>query len=123
MIDREFAQKFAREWVQAWNDRDLDSILSHYCDNFEMSSPFIASMTGESSGSLKGKEKVAEYWRNALEKIPDLQFKLIDVCLGINSIVIYYKAVLGKIGAEIMFFDDDGKVIKAIAHYDKLEKS
>jgi [ribosomal protein S5]-alanine N-acetyltransferase len=119
-IDREFAQKFARNWVQAWNDRDLDSILSHYSDDFEMASPFIASMTGESSGSLKGKEKIAQYWRKALEKIPDFQFEIIDVLLGVNSIVIYYKAVFGKLGSEIMLFDEDGKVIKAIAHYNNI---
>ena len=30
MIDANFAQSFAQEWVKAWNDHDLEAILSHY---------------------------------------------------------------------------------------------
>jgi ketosteroid isomerase-like protein len=120
MIDQQFAQKFARAWVEAWNSHELERILSHYADDFEMTSPFITSMVGEPSGTLKGKERVAEYWKGALEKIPDLKFEIVDVLFSINSVVIYYKAVLGKMGAEILLFGNDGKVIESIAHYDKL---
>lgn len=120
MIDKEFAHKFAEDWVESWNSHNLERVLSHYSDDFEMTSPFIASMAGESSGTLKGKEKVTEYWKGGLEKIPDLKFELTDVLFSVNSIVIYYKAVLGKMGAEIMFFGNDGKVVKSIAHYDNL---
>lgn len=120
MIDQQFAQKFARAWVEAWNSHDIDRILSHYADDFEMTSPFITSMVGEPSGTLKGKERVAEYWKGALEQIPDLKFEIVDVLFSINSVVIYYKAVLGKMGAEILLFGNDGKVIESIDHYDKL---
>lgn len=39
MISPEFAAQFAQEWVVAWNSRDLDRILLHYADDFEMFSP------------------------------------------------------------------------------------
>jgi ketosteroid isomerase-like protein len=39
MMTAEFAAQFAEEWIAAWNSHDLDRILSHYADDFEMASP------------------------------------------------------------------------------------
>ena len=36
------ADSFAREWVAAWNDHDLDAVLSHYADGVVFHSPRIA---------------------------------------------------------------------------------
>ncbi|MCS6306036.1 MAG: nuclear transport factor 2 family protein [Nitrospira sp.] len=52
MISPQFAAQFAEEWVAVWNSRDLDRILAHYADDFEMASPYIAAITGEPSGVL-----------------------------------------------------------------------
>jgi len=51
---------------------------------------------GVDTGSLKGKENVADYWRKALEKLPDLHFELYDVTAGVNSVALYYKSVMNK---------------------------
>jgi len=118
MITKEFAQGFAQDWIDSWNTHDLARILSHYSDDFEMTSPFISTIADESNGSLKGKENVAKYWQNALTKLPDLKFELRDVLFSMNTIVIYYQSVMNKMAAEVMFFNDQGKVVKSIAHYD-----
>lgn len=117
MISATQAQTFAQEWIDSWNSHDLDRILSHYSDDFEMTSPFIARLMKESSGTLKGKENIRAYWEKALERIPDLHFELIEVLASINSIAIYYYAVLGKRAVELLFFDKDGKVARGVAHY------
>jgi hypothetical protein len=82
-----------------------------------MSSPFIAVFARESSGTLKGKPQVEAYWRTALESIPDLRFELLEVFTCVNSVTIYYKAVLGKLATEVLFLNQDGKAYKALAHY------
>jgi ketosteroid isomerase-like protein len=117
MISAEQARTFAREWVEAWNSHDLGRILSHYADDFEMTSPFIVGLVNEPTGTLKGKEKVRAYWAKALERIPDLHFELIEALASVNSIAIYYHAVLGKRAVELLFFDKNGKVARGIAHY------
>jgi hypothetical protein len=117
MVTRDRALKFAREWIEAWNAHDLEAVLSHYTDDFEMSSPFIAAFAGESSGTLKGKTQVGAYWHTALTRIPDLRFELLEVFTCVNSITIYYKAVLGKLATEVFFLNQDGKAYKALAHY------
>lgn len=111
------AGKFADEWIAAWNSHDLERVLAHYRDDFEITSPMIKMATGMDSGALQGKEAVRKYWLAALNKIPDLKFKLIDVTASVGSIALYYETVLNKRAIEVMFFDDAGKVSKAVVHY------
>lgn len=116
MLDRVFAEHFAAEWIAAWNSHDLDLVLSHYADDFEMSSPFIAQIAGEPSGRLKGKKAVGDYWATALKLIPNLHFELSATLIGANSITIYYKGHRGM-AAEVLIFGPDKKVAEAFAHY------
>jgi ketosteroid isomerase-like protein len=116
MITREFADHFAKEWIDSWNTHDLERILSHYTDDFEMSSPYIAQIAGEPSGVLKGRAAVAAYWAKALERTPTLRFELHSTLVGAESLVIYYRGARGM-AAELFFFDAHGKVAKACAHY------
>lgn len=111
------AHKFAKEWIEAWNSHDLDRILAHYSEDVEITTPMIKMALGNDSGSLKGKEAVGIYWRQALIKLPDLHFELIDVTISVDSIALYYKSVMNKNTIEVMFFNEDGKVNKIIAHY------
>jgi ketosteroid isomerase-like protein len=118
MITREKAEEFAREWVDAWNSHDLGRILSHYSDDFEMSSPRIALVMNEPSGRLKGKEKVGAYWAKALAS-SSLRFDLRGVLVGADSVVVCYRNVTrGQLAAEVFVFGPEGLVVKSMAHYD-----
>ena len=117
IITREFAATFAAEWIAAWNARDLPRVLSHYSDDFEMNSPLIMEVAGESSGCLRGNEKVRAYWQAALDKNPGLHFKLLDVFVGANSIALHYRRNCDKRAAEVLFFNKQGLVYRAAAHY------
>lgn len=116
MLDKTFADHFAAEWINAWNSHDLDRVLSHYVDNFEMSSPIIVQVAGEPSGKLKGKKAVGAYWTSALKLVPNLHFELISTLVGAGSITLYYKGHRGM-AAEVFIFGPDRKVVEAFAHY------
>ena len=116
-MDESFAERFAADWIDAWNAHDLERVLAHYSDDFEMSSPFIASIAGEPSGMLSGKAAVGSYWTKALEIIPDLHFEAIAVLTGVDSIVLHYRGARGRLAAEVFRFGADGKILKAFAHY------
>lgn len=116
MITRAFADHFAAEWIDAWNHHDLDRILSHYSEDFTMSSPYIAQIAGEPSGRLQGKAAVGAYWKSALERMPDLRFEHHATLLGADSVTIYYRGARGM-AAEVFFFDAQGQVREAAAHY------
>jgi len=116
MIDKEFAEHFAREWIDAWNSHDLERVLSHYADQFEMTSPVIIQIVREPLGTLKGKDAVGAYWAKALQLIPDLRFELVTTLIGVDSITLYYRGHRGM-SAEVFHFGLDRKVVRAYAHY------
>ena len=116
MVNREFAESFSKHWVEAWNSHNLAAILSHYAEDFEMSSPYIVEIAGEPSGTLKGKPAVKAYWSAALSRMPGLHFELVETLVGVESMTLYYRGVKGM-AAEVFYFDTEGLVVKACAHY------
>jgi hypothetical protein len=111
------SKEFAVEWIKSWNSHDLDRIMSHYADDVKVTSPMIKVTMGIDNGMLQGRTSVRQYWHAALNKVPDLHFELVECTQSVDSIAIYYKSVMGKMAIELMFFDQNGKVSKVIAHY------
>ena len=89
MLRDDFAKQFASEWTSAWNAHDLDAVLSHYADDFEMVSPIMKQMGISPSGRLHGQSAIRKYWQKALQLIPDLKFELVSVLTGVESITLY----------------------------------
>jgi ketosteroid isomerase-like protein len=116
-MTHEEARQFADHWIAAWNNHDLKEILSHYTDDFEMTTPMIHQLLGIETGTLKGKKAVGDYWQAALQKIPDLKFSLIAVAAGVHSVSIFYSSVMEKKAIETFFFNSEGKVFRALTTY------
>jgi ketosteroid isomerase-like protein len=107
---------FAREWVQAWNRRDLESLLACYADDVEFTSPLAAKLLGDASGTVHGKANLREYFARALAAFPgDLGLELLGVYEGVDSIVVHFQ-VRGRNGAEVMEMNREGVVRRALAH-------
>jgi hypothetical protein len=107
---------FAHEWIAAWNSHNLDDIMSHYVEDVVLTSPVAAKILNESSGTVRGKAALRDYFTRGLETYPNLQFELLDVLSGLSSVVLYYVNQKGTKTAEFMEFDD-GKVIRVVANY------
>lgn len=116
-MNKIFAQQFGHEWIEAWNSHNIDVILSHYTEDFELSSPIIKIIANEESGMLKGKEAIKEYWLKAFQLIPDLHFEFINAFTGVDSVIVNYRGHRG-LSSEVFFFNDLGKVYKSCAHYE-----
>ena len=117
MLDSHWALEFARDWIDAWNSHDLDRILSHYAQDFEMSSPLIAERMNEPSGVLKGKRAIRPYWEKGLASQPPLRFELVNVFIGVESITICYRSIGRRMAAEVLFFNAQREVVRGMAHY------
>lgn len=117
MIDGARAKAFAYDWIDAWNAHDMERILSHYADDFVMSSPLIVERTGRADGTLEGKEAVRAYWEPSLRADPPLHFELIDLLVGIDSITLYYRNVGRRVVAETFMVDGDGRVTRAMSQW------
>lgn len=117
-MNQEFADHFAREWIEAWNAHDLERILSHYNDEFRMSSPRIIDLGFSDTGTLQGKEAMREYWGPSLVEGSNVRFELINTYVGANSVTIHYRSISNdRLATEVFIFDEHGEVIEAFAHY------
>jgi ketosteroid isomerase-like protein len=117
MIDSEFAAQFAREWAQAWNDHDLDQIMSHYALDVEFHSPRIRQVTGEDTDMVQGKKALRAYWEQALAGAPDLYFEIDNVFLGSDAVTVTYTNHRSQTVAETFVFNRHAKVRLSIASY------
>lgn len=117
MITKEFAYHFAQEWVDGWNAHDLENVLSHYTEEFEMNSPIIVARVGKPDGKLVGKEQVKAYWAAALQALPNLHFQLNNVFIGTTSVTLLYVGASGGMVTETFIFNDRLQVTKAYANY------
>jgi ketosteroid isomerase-like protein len=117
MISHEQADRFATDWIDAWNAHDLDAIVAHYAEDVSFVSPFVAALTGDESARIEGRAALREYFRLGLEAYPDLHFDLFTALPGASSIALHYRSVGGRLAIETMELDADGLVVRAAAHY------
>ena len=116
-MTREDAWKLAEDWIAAWNAHDLDSILTHYEDAIELTSPVAAQLLGTIDGKVAGKTNLKAYFQRGLGAYPELHFRLEDVFLGVNSVVLTYANQKGTRTAEFMEISKTGKVARVVANY------
>lgn len=116
VLDRAFALEFARDWIAAWNRGDLERILAHYRDDFEMRSPLIAQRGFSPDGVLRGKDAVRPYWSAGLAAAkPPLRFELADAYAGVNTVAIHYRSAGRRYVVEVLELDDDRRAIRGSA--------
>ncbi len=113
------AIQFAHAWISAWNQHDLDQIMTHYAETIEFSSPLLLKLLGKDT-PIQGKQALADYFAKGLAAYPDLQFELVQTLAGVNSLVLYYRSVQDQMAAEFMVLNAAGLVERAVAHYSEL---
>jgi uncharacterized protein (TIGR02246 family) len=112
------AEAYAKQWIEAWNRRDLDAVLSHFADDVVFVSPKAQAFVGCSE--LHGKAELRAYWESALARITELQFTLDQVVVDDSRIAIVYHAGLNGVTAhaiELLTFNEQGKTIRGEAFY------
>jgi ketosteroid isomerase-like protein len=82
------AYEFAASWIEAWNSHDLDLIAGHYSEDAVLSSPFVRTIVGGDSNSIRGRVELLSYFSAALHKFPSLRFRLRAVYAGDEAVVL-----------------------------------
>lgn len=64
----------AKKWLQAFNEHDLEKLLSLYDDNAEHFSPKLKLRKPETRGIIKGKTVMHAWWQDAFDRLPGLSY-------------------------------------------------
>lgn len=106
-----------RDWIAAWNSRDLERVLALYAEDSEMTSDKVAALGFDASGTLRGKDRLRMYWGKALELVPNLHFELIDTFVSPDSVVVFYQNERGAKICEYLRLDAEGKIMQGSANH------
>ena len=106
-----------RTWVEAWNARDLERVLTLYDDAVVMTSDRIPVMGFDASGTVHGKDALRAYWSKALGLLPDLRFSLISVLVSPDSVVVFYENERGKRICEYLRVNAAGLIVQGSANH------
>ena len=109
-------ERFANEWIDAWNAGDLERVLAHYADDIVFTSPTALRFVSGSGGRIHGKDALRRYWVTAVAANPDLRFDLLGVHAGIDTIVVHYRNQLGGSVSEVLTFRDGLVVVGHATH-------
>ena len=117
MLTHAQAERFAQGWIDAWNSHDIEAILAHYGDDFELATPYLVHTGTSIAGRLRGKDAIGAFWQAGLKRLPDLRFELIAVFTGVHSLALHYRGAQQRMAVETFEFDSAGRVIRTTAHY------
>lgn len=117
MITQQQAERLARAWVEAWNRHDVDGIMAHYTNDVVFTSPLVAALANEPSGTLRRASVLRAYFAKGLVAYPQLRFELLDVLTGMDSVTLYYRSINDKVAAEVMSLNADGLIARVEVHY------
>ena len=114
------AAKFAAQWVESFNRKDVNAVLAHFAEDATFRSPQAVSFGARPH--LNSREELRTYWTAALQKIGSLHFTLDGV---VNDpaerrlVIIYLADIDGNRAraAEIYEFNEASKVIHGEAMY------
>jgi len=111
------AQALAKEWIEAFNNHDLERILSHYADSVELKSLLVTKLLNDPAGTIRGKLALRSYFSKGLAAAPDLRFELLDVFAGVSSVAVYLRSSVRGLQLEVMELDADGRIARILVHH------
>jgi ketosteroid isomerase-like protein len=116
-VNKAQAQATAHKWIEAFNNHDLETILSHYAESVELTSLLVTKVLGDPAGTVRGKQALRAYFARALAAAPDLKFELLDVFAGVNSVAVYLRSNVRGLQLEVMELDTDGRIARVLVHH------
>lgn len=68
--------EIAQRWFAAFNQKNLDLLLSLYHDDAEHFSPKLKTRYHETNGLIEGKAALHAWWKDAFDRLPSLHYEV-----------------------------------------------
>lgn len=83
-------EAIAEKWFAAFNAHDLEALLSLYDDNARHYSPKLKVRRPETNGLVQGKDALRDWWQDAFDRLPTLQYKVNSLTANSNRVFMEY---------------------------------
>jgi hypothetical protein len=117
---REDVAEFAKHWIDSWNARDLEAVLTHFDEAARFTSPRAIAVFGR--GTVEGKAELRAYWQARVAEIDRLRFTLERVLWDDEQqtmVILYLADVNGQKtrACELLRFGESGAAVEGEAMY------
>jgi ketosteroid isomerase-like protein len=113
-------QSIAFKWFDAFNNHQLEQLLSLYDDDAEHYSPKLKIRKPESQGMIIGKQALREWWQDAFDRLPSLNYKVTSLTANGDRVFMeYVRSVDGEenmLVAEVLIVRE-GKIIASRVYH------
>ena len=104
------------KWIESFNSKDLDTLLSLYNNNAEHFSPKLKTRKPETNGLIKGKDQLRDWWKDAFQRLPKLHYQPNYSIADDKSVFVeYVRTVPGEVNlivGEVLFFEN-GLIVRS----------
>ena len=83
-------KQIAIKWFEAFNEHDLEKLLSLYDDNAQHYSPKLKIRIPETAGLIKGKAALRTWWQDAFDRLPTLKYEVIKLTADDEQVFMEY---------------------------------
>ena len=83
-------KQIALKWFEAFNEHDLEKLVALYDDNAQHFSPKLKVRLPETLGLIKGKQALRDWWKDAFDRLPSLQYEVIKLTTDDEQVFMEY---------------------------------
>lgn len=110
----------AHAWFEAFNSHNLEKLLSLYDDEAMHFSPKLKIKHPETNGYVTGKEALRNWWQEAFDNIPSLQYKVTSLTSNPDRVFMeYIRMVTGEndmLVAEVLEIKENKIITSRVYH-------
>jgi len=113
-------QSIAFKWFDAFNNHNLEQLLSLYDDDAEHFSPKLKIRKPETQGLVKGKQALRDWWQDAFDRLTTLHYKVTALTANSDRVFMeYIRTVDGDeemLVAEVLVVKENKIVASRVYH-------
>ena|ERR1700748_3518303 len=110
----------AKKWFHAFNEHNLENLLSLYDENALHYSPKLKIRQPETNGLVAGKDALRAWWKDAFERLPELHYSYTTLTANNERVFMeYLRRVPGEedmLVAEVLEIKDSLIVASRVYH-------
>ena len=113
-MNPEELKNMAMLWFKAFNEQNLENLLSLYDENAEHFSPKLKIREPETNGLIQGKDSLRSWWKDCFQRMPTLRYDVQKLTADSEQVFMEYTRKLE--GEEDMNIGEvleikDGKIV------------